>query len=170
MKILSIILGILLAICGISCIFTPLGTFLQAGYFFAILLIIYGIMGIAGAVKTKEYKLNFAFGIVSLVAGIAMALMPVLQLMTDAMLVYVMAVWFVVQGIVSIYFAVSHKEAVAGKGWIWGIVLGVLGIILGIYSFAHPMLVAFSLGILIGFYFIESGVTMVVAALQNSDD
>ena len=169
MKILSIVLGALLAICGFSCIFTPLGTFLQAGYFFAILLIIYGIMGIAGAAKTKEYGLSFAFGIVSVVAGAAMALMPVLRLMTDAMLVYVMAVWFVVQGIISIYFAISHKEAVAGKGWIWGIVLGVLGIILGAYSFAHPMIVAFSLGMLIGFYFIESGITMIAAALQSQE-
>jgi len=41
------------------------------------------------------------------------------------------------------------------------IVLGVLEIILGIYSIAHPAVLAVSLGLLIGLYFIESGISMI---------
>jgi len=43
-----------------------------------------------------------------------------------------------------------------------GIILGVLEIIMGIYSAAHPAVLALSLGMLVGFYFIESGINMIV--------
>ena len=42
-----------------------------------------------------------------------------------------------------------------------GIALGVLEIIIGIYSAAHPAVLAVSLGVLIGIYFIESGANMI---------
>jgi uncharacterized membrane protein HdeD (DUF308 family) len=45
---------------------------------------------------------------------------------------------------------------------ILSIVLGVVAIILGIYSIAHPAVLAVSLGILISFYFIESGIDMIL--------
>ena len=43
-------------------------------------------------------------------------------------------------------------------------ILGVLGVLVGIYSLAHPLLMAFTFGILVGIYFIESGIQMIVLA------
>ena len=43
-----------------------------------------------------------------------------------------------------------------------GIALGVLEIALGIYSIAHPAVLAVSLGLLISFYVIESGIDMIL--------
>ncbi len=45
MSVLNIILGILLVIGGFSCMFTPFATFLSAGYYIAILLLVYGVFG-----------------------------------------------------------------------------------------------------------------------------
>ncbi|MDE6913439.1 MAG: DUF308 domain-containing protein [Lachnospiraceae bacterium] len=163
MKIVTIILGILMAICGISCICTPVMTFLEAGYFLVILLLVYGIAAIVKAVAQKEYGMPFLFGILSTVLGIVIMVVPGLKLMTDGMLIYIMAVWFLMQGVVGIVLSFRQKK-LKGKGWIGTLILGVLGVLLGLYSLAHPMLLAFTFGVLVGMYFIECGVNMIVLA------
>lgn len=163
MKIVTIILGILMAICGISCICTPVMTFLEAGYFLVILLLVYGIAAIVKAVAQKEYGMPFLFGILSTVLGIVIMVVPGLKLMTDGMLIYIMAVWFLMQGVVGIVLSFRQKK-LKGKGWIGTLILGVLGVLLGLYSLAHPLLLAFTFGVLVGMYFIECGVNMIVLA------
>ncbi len=133
MKIVTIILGILMAICGISCICTPVMTFLEAGYFLVILLLVYGIAAIVKAVAQKEYGMPFLFGILSTVLGIVIMVVPGLKLMTDGMLIYIMAVWFLMQGVVGIVLSFRQKK-LKGKGWIGTLILGVLGVLLGLYS------------------------------------
>ncbi|TGY96650.1 hypothetical protein E5329_08800 [Petralouisia muris] len=162
MKIFTIILGVLMAICGVSCICTPVMTFLEAGYFLVILLLVYGIGAIVKAVMEKEYGLPFLFGILSIILGIVIMVVPGLKLMTDGMLIYFMAVWFLLQGAVGIFMAVRQKNSEESKGWVWVLILGILGVLVGIYSLVHPMLLAFTFGILVGLYFIESGISMIV--------
>lgn len=166
MKILSIILGVLLAICGFSCIFTPIMTFIESGYLLAILLLVYGIMGIAKAVSLKRYGLDFIFSILSIIAGLVVIFIPRMLLKTEGILIYIMAAWFIVRGIVSIYMSVKTKNN-ENKWWIFGIVIGILSILLGIYSFVHPMLLVLTIGILIGIYFIETGIEMIIMAVQD---
>jgi len=166
MNILMIVLGILLILCGGSCIFTPMLTFMQSGYFLVALLLIYGIAGIIKAISSKEYGANFAFSIISVIAGIIVAFVPGLKLMTDGILLYIMAIWFIIQGIVSLTASIKFKGAAGGKKWIWGLIFGIIGILLGLYSMFHPLLLAFTTGILIGVYFIESGINMIVLSYQ----
>lgn len=166
MKIFTIILGVIMAICGVSCICTPVITFLEAGYFLVILLLVYGIGAIVRAVMEKEYGMPFLFGILSVILGIVIMVVPGLKLMTDGMLIYLMAAWFLLQGVVGIFVSLKQKKLVDNKGWIWTMILGVLGVLLGLYSLVHPMLLAFTFGILVGMYFIESGVSMIVLAVS----
>lgn len=168
MKIFTIILGVLMAICGISCMCTPVMTFLEAGYFLVILLLVYGIAAIVKAVMQKEFGMPFLFGILSVILGIVIMVVPGLKLMTDGMLIYIMAVWFLMQGVVGIVMAFRQKKLAESKGWIGTLVLGILGVLLGIYSLAHPMLLAFTFGVLVGMYFIESGINMIVLAASVS--
>ena len=164
MKIFTMMFGILLAVCGFSCIFTPIMTFLETGWFLMILLFVYGIMGIIKAVTQKEYKIQFLFSIISVILGAVILFVPGLRLMTDGMLIYLMAGWFLLQGIVDIFLSFRQKKRGEGKGWIWTMILGILGLLVGIYSFVHPLFAAFTIGILVGIYFIESGINMVVIA------
>ncbi len=46
------------------------------------------------------------------------------------------------------------------------IVLGVLELIIGIYSFVHPAMMAVALGLLIGIYFIESGINVIIVGRE----
>lgn len=164
MKIFTIILGVIMAICGISCMCTPVMTFLEAGYFLVILLVVYGIGAIVRAVMEKNYGITFLFGILSIILGGIIMFVPGLKLMTDGMLIYIMATWFLLQGAVGIFMAFKQKNAEENKGWVWTLILGILGVLVGLYSLVHPMILAFTFGILVGVYFIESGINMIVLA------
>ena len=95
--------------------------------------------------------------------AVSIWVVPGLKLMTDGMLIYIMAVWFLMQGVVGIVLSFRQKK-LKGKGWIGTLILGVLGVLLGLYSLAHPLLLAFTFGVLVGMYFIECGVNMIVMA------
>ena len=168
MKIVTIILGVLMAICGFSCLCTPIITFLEAGYFLVILLLVYGIGAVVRAIGQKEYGVQFLFGILSVILGIVVMVVPGLKLMTDGMLIYIMAVWFLLQGIVNIFISFKQKKLVEGSSWIATLIFGILGVLLGLYSLAHPMILAFTFGVLVGAYFIECGFNMIVIAMSVS--
>ena len=170
MKVFSIVFGVLIAICGLSCMFTPLITFLEAGYFLVILLFVYGTVGIIRSVSNKTYGLDFVIDILSIILGIVILVVPGLKLMTDGMLIYLMAFWFMLQGVINIFQAFRQKKVTKGLGWVWTLTLGILGLLVGIYSVVHPMLLALTFGILVGVYFIESGISMIVMAQYMTAD
>ena len=159
-----------MVLCGGSCMFTPLRTYLASGYALMALLLVYGVVGIVKSIAAKEYGVNFAFSIISVIAGLVMAFIPGLPLVADGVFIYMMAGWFLLQGIMSIVLSLKFKGADGGKKWIWGLVLGILGIILALYSMFHPVLLALTTGILIGVYFIVSGINMIFLSSQSADN
>ena len=162
MLILSVILGILLMFGGFRCLFHPAAAFLETGYFIAILLFVYGIIGIANVIRKRAQAIELIVHIPAIIIGIIAFFRPGTTLAFDAVILYLVAAWFMAQGAVSIYVSIKAKPY--KKGWYWGLILGILGLILGIYSFAHPMVSVFAIGMLIGIYLIETGLNMIVLA------
>ena len=165
MKILFIILGALMAMFGITLICTPVATFLEAGYFFAILLMVFGIMNTIKCITDKQFHLNLVYAILTAVLGILLVAVPGFMAFADGFLIYLMAVWFLLQGAVCIYTALQLKKK-KKKGWGSQMFFGVLDIIIGIYSLFHPLVLAYALGLLVGVYFIVSGIQTIIAAFQ----
>jgi len=155
-------------ICGVSCMFTPLVTFIDTGYFIVILVAIYGMLGIIRAISEKRYGAGFVFGILSVIFGVVTLFFPRLMLLADGMMIYMTAAWFVLQGFVSVFTAISLKKSTESKMWILLLIFGIIGVLLGGYSFFHPALVAVSVGFLIGFYFIETGFTMLFSSARKN--
>lgn len=166
MQIFMMVLGGILILCGLSCMVTPLITAMELGYFLILLLLVYGIARIVRSVSSKEYGLDFVFGILSVILGIIILVVPGLKAMTTGMLLYIMAGWFVVQGIVSIVRAVKMKKERGSSMWIWGICSGVLCILMGAYSAVHPIVLALTMGLMVGFYFIVSGINMITMSAK----
>ena len=160
MMVVSIILGILLVIGGFSCLFTPLATFLSAGHFITILLLVYGVLGIVRFCTKKAGGLEFFVSILAVIAGVVALTRPGRELVNDRLLLYIIASWLFVQGAVSIILAIQARHE--RRGWFWGVIVGILGVLAGVYSFAHPILTAVTAGVLIGFYFIQTGFDMIV--------
>ena len=151
-------------ICGFSFMFTPLITFMDAGWFIVILVAVYGLIGLIKGISEKTYGVRFVFSVLSVVFGIAVIFFPRLMLLADGVLIYMVAVWFVMQGFVSVFTAVNVTKRLDSGLWILQLIFGILGILLGCYSFFHPALVAVSIGFLIGFYFVETGFTMLFSS------
>lgn len=167
MTVLFMILGFILIATGFSCFFTPLATFLSYGYLIAIIATIYGILGIVQGIRYKRFGVGFVFGIISVIFGICLLVFPRFLLITDALMIYLTAAWFVLMGIVNIIMAVTVTKATGSKIWILHLIIGILAILLGCYAFFHPAVMAVSIGILIGLFFIETGFTLVFSAIDR---
>ncbi len=169
MTVLFIILGILMVIGGFSCMFTPLITFLSLGNFIVIMVLIYGIVGIVRAIKTKNFGIGFVFSILSVIFGIAVFFLPNLVLISDTVILYMTAAWFVILGILQITMAVSVTKKMGSGLWILQLILGILGILIGIYSFFQPALMALTTGVMVGLFFVETGFTMILGGIAIRD-
>lgn len=94
--------------------------------------------------------------------------MPGLKFLTSTTIIYMMAVWFLLQGVITIVVGLRKRKLPEEekKGWVGGVLIGVLGLILGIYSLFHPVALAFSVGMLLGIYFIISGINLITLGVQ----
>ena len=169
MSVLSIILGVLLIIGGFSCMFTPLATFLSTGYYLGILMLVYGVAGIIRAVSRKAGALEWILNILAVIVGLIALFRPGSTLIFDSMILTIIACWFVIQGVIQIVLSFKAKPVM--KGWYWGLIAGILGVLVGIYSWFHPVLTAVTAGILIGCYFVESGISLIAlaAAIESEE-
>ncbi|MCR5024628.1 MAG: DUF308 domain-containing protein [Lachnospiraceae bacterium] len=164
MAVVSVILGILLIISGFSCMFTPFATFLSAGYFVGIMMFAYGIAGIIKAFQKRSTVLDTVMSILAFIVGIISLIRPGTTLVFDMMILYLVAFWFLMRGIIAIVVAFQVKGI--SSNWFLGLIIGILSVILGIYSFAHPAVTAFTTGFLIGFYFVETGIDLILATIM----
>lgn len=169
MTVLFVIFGILMVACGFSCIFTPLLTFMQTGYFIVILIVAFGIVGIIKAIVEKRFGVNFVFDILSVLLGIAMISFPESLLFTEGVMLIMTAIWFVLMGIVTIVDSITITRKFGTGIWILQLIFGILAVLVGGYSFFQPMLMAVSLGVLIGIFFIETGFTLMFSGFVVKD-
>ncbi len=162
MKALSIIFGVLMIIAGITSVFTPLRTFLSAGYFVGIIMFVYGLNGLIRAFKKESNVMDTIASILALIVGIVSLIKPGSTLMFDVLIVYFVAAFFLIRGVLAIVMGIKLKGT--APGWYWGLIVGILSVILGVFSFLNPYATAQLTGILIGLYFLEAGIDIVVAA------
>ena len=168
MAVLSVILGILLILAGIFFIAGPLQTFLMVGLFVSIFLLVYGVAGLVKVFQKKAHVLEAIVSVLAIIIGIVVLVVPGGQENLDGVLLILVAIWFIVQGVVSLVVSIQARPE---PGYVWGIVAGVLGILVGILCFARPLITALVIGILVGIMCIEAGVSLIaMAGVSGSDD
>lgn len=160
MSILSIILGVLLIIGGVCCMFTPFATFLSAGFIIAIMMFVYGVYGVVRFFNKESGVLELISSILAILVGVIAVVRPGSTLVIDGFVLNMVSAWLVVKGFINIIIFIRARNEV--KGWGWGVAIGVLSVIAGILSFMHPMITALTVGIMMGMFFIENGIDMIV--------
>ena len=160
MSILSIILGVLLIIGGVCCMFTPFATFLSAGFIIAIMMFVYGVYGVVRFFNKESGVLELISSILAILVGVIAVVRPGSTLIIDDFVLNMVSAWLVVKGFINIIIFIRARNEV--KGWGWGVAVGVLSVIAGILSFMHPMITALTVGIMMGMFFIENGIDMIV--------
>lgn len=163
MSVLTIILGILMVIGGFVCLLTPLATTFGVIYFYIILIFVTGIVFLVKCIAYKRFGIDLIFAILSLIAGGFIVFSPNATFLTEAILLYIMASWLIVRGVVGIVNAFKAKAIIGGGLFAAALIISILVILAGIYSFVHPLVFAGFLGILASCYFIVEGIDLISA-------
>jgi uncharacterized membrane protein HdeD (DUF308 family) len=157
--------GIILVILGIAAILVPLIATLA---FTIIIGWIFLISGLVGLVTTfwMRYAPGFWWSLISAIIGIAAGVVLLLWPLTGAVsLTLVLIAFFVIEGIVSIMYAIEHRNQLTGR-WGWMLVSGIIDLILaGIIFAGLPGTAAWALGLLVGINMVFGGAALIAMAL-----
>lgn len=161
MSIFMIILGIIMVLGGTACMVTPIAATFGVMYFFMILLFVIGIALIIKSIAYKRFGVDFFFGILTVILGAFIVFSPNVTFVTETLLLYIMAGWLVVRGIIGIVDSIMTRKLVSGGVFAFSLIVSILVVCAGVYSFIHPMVLAVSLGILASCFFIVEGIDMI---------
>ena len=157
--------GVLAIIFGLIALFAPGIALLAFVYVFAAYALIDGIMAVYIAIRERGSLSRWGWvlfeGILGIIAGIVAFVYPGL---TALVLLYIVAIWAVVTGIMEIVTAIAIRGFVA-REWALGLA-GILSIIFGIVLFIFPGAGLLSILWLVGIYGIVFGILFIVRAFQ----
>ena len=157
--------GVLAIIFGLIALFAPGIALLAFVYVFGVYALIDGIMALYIAIRERDSLSRWAWvlfeGLLSIIAGIVAFVYPGL---TALVLLYIVAIWAVVTGIMEIVTAIAIR-GFAAREWALGLA-GILSIIFGIVLFIFPGAGLLSILWLVGIYGIVFGVLFIVRAFQ----
>lgn len=157
--------GIALAVLGILAILVPVVASIAAELLFGWILLISGLVGLVTTYRARHAPgvgWSLASAIVGIAAGVLLLARPLLGLWS---LTAVLIAFLLLEGIVSIFYALEHRKALSGR-WGWMGASGVLDVVLAAILLAGlPGTAAWALGIVLGVNLLFGGWAMIVMAL-----
>jgi len=156
--------GLALILFGIMALIWPNLTVAVLAILFGVYALVDGVVAVVGAILNRKTSPNWTLllivGLISIIAGIFAISNPGV---TSLALLYIIAVWALLIGLVSILTAVRLRREIEGE-WVM-IAAGVLSIVFGIALIVAPGAGAVALVWLIGAYAIILGILdMLLAA------
>jgi len=164
--VLFLVEGIILVILGLAAIVIPPIATLAIEILFGWLFLISGIVGLITTFRMREAP-GFWWSLVSAILGIAAGIVLLLWPLSGILsLTLILIVFFVIEGVASIMFALEHKRELSGQ-WAWMLVSGIVDLILAAIILAGlPSTAAWALGLLVGINMIFGGSALVAMALH----
>lgn len=167
-KFFRIFFGILMLFGGFYCLFTPGLTYLAIGWIVGFSILFDAIANLFTWNAKRKAGLadgwSLAGAILSCVFGILILSSAALQLAIDAVLLYFVAFWLIARGVIRMVASVELQraqkaapESSFSKKWGWVMVSGILLVLLGILAFFNPLVLAFTVGIMVGWCIIFAG-------------
>jgi len=157
--------GIILVILGIAAIALPPIATLAFTIIIGWVFLISGVVGLFTTFWARHVP-GFWWSLISAIIGIAAGVVLLLWPITGTLsLTLVLIAFFVVEGIVSIMYAIEHRNQLTGR-WGWMLVSGIIDLILaGIIFAGLPGTVAWALGLLVGINMLFGGAALIAMAL-----
>ena len=171
-RFLVILMGLLMVVGGVYCLFTPVTTFLTTGYIVGVIIFCDAIGNIVAWFNAKKYVeisgWYLANAIISLIFGIIIMLSIGMQFAVDMFIVYAVAVWVIMTGISRISMAIRMKQLMNklpkifnNKKWIGILLFGILMVLFGILCVFKPIVLSSVLGVLIAWFIIFAGASLI---------
>jgi uncharacterized membrane protein HdeD (DUF308 family) len=167
--VLFLVEGIILVILGLAAIVLPPIATLAVEILFGWLFLISGIAGLIMTFMMRQAP-GFWWSLVSAILGIAVGIVLLAWPVSGVLsLTLVLIVFFVIEGIASIMFALEHKRELSGR-WGWMLASGVIDLILAAIILAGlPGTAAWALGLLVGINMVFGGTALIGMALHARD-
>ena len=157
--------GIVLTLFGIGAILVPWIAGLAITLLLGWLFLVGGIFGLVVTFYAREMP-GFWWSLISaaltVLAGLILIARPMESLLT---LTVVLTVFFVIEGVASIMFALDHKRELSDR-WGWMVAAGVFDLLVAALIFAGlPGSAAWAIGLLVGINMVVGGSSLVGMAL-----
>lgn len=157
--------GILTLLAGVIVLAWPGETLLVIAVLFGIQLIISGIFRFVAALGSTDLTggtrvMLGLLGVLSIIIGLWAVRHVVLTLVALAVF---LGIFWVVNGLIEIFTAVSHRE-MHDRGW--SLLMGVLSVFAGLIVLAFPGLTLLGLAVILGIWLLVFGILEIVGAFR----
>jgi uncharacterized membrane protein HdeD (DUF308 family) len=163
---LFLIEGTVLVILGVAAVMLPLIATIAVAIMIGWIFLLSGVVGLLATFRMRSapgFWWSLISGILGVVAGIVLLRWPLSGAFS---LTLVLTLFLVLEGIVSIMFALEHKRELSGR---WGMMLvsGVVDLILAAMIYAGlPGIAAWAIGLLVGINMVFGGSALIAMALH----
>jgi uncharacterized membrane protein HdeD (DUF308 family) len=162
---LFLVEGIILIILGMAAILVPPIATLAFELVIGWLFLFSGVVGLITTFWMRNapgFWWSLLSAVVAIAAGIVLLRWPLSGTLS---LTFVLIAFFVIEGIVTIMYAIDHRGQLSGR-WGWMLASGVVDLILaGIIFAGLPGTAAWALGLLVGINMVFGGTAMIGMAL-----
>lgn len=180
MKVFNAIIGVFAIFASIYTMCFPGLSFLKAGWIVTIVLCVWGVCALFEVLTKKmtgaDGKITAGGAILALLGGVAAAALstvavfrPGLSAMFDLVAVWIFTAWLIAGGVSSIVSAVKVVKPLGGGAWIFSLILGILTLFAGIYGVFHILVMAQTLGLLLGILLMLYGVRLIASLFEKSN-
>jgi uncharacterized membrane protein HdeD (DUF308 family) len=158
--------GIVLFVLGVLAIVVPPIATIAVAVLIGWLVLMSGIVGLIATFRTRSapgFGWSLASAVIGIVAGIVLLAWPLSGAFS---LTLILTVFLVLEGVVSILYALEHKRELSGR---WGMMLfsGVVDLVLaGIIFAGLPGTAAWAIGLLVGINLVFGGSALIAMALH----
>jgi uncharacterized membrane protein HdeD (DUF308 family) len=166
---LFLIEGAILLVLGVLAIAVPQIATLAVAILIGWLFLVSGIVGVITTFWMRTAP-GFWWSLVSAILGIGAGLVLLLSPATGALsLTLILVVFFIIEGVASIMFALDHKRELSGR-WGWMLASGIIDLILAAAVFAMlPNAAAWVIGLMVGINLVCGGVALIGMAVHARD-
>jgi uncharacterized membrane protein HdeD (DUF308 family) len=164
--VLFLVEGVVLLVLGATAVALPPIATLAVTILFGWLFLVSGVVGLFTSFWMRHAP-GFWWSLLSAVLGIVVGAMLLGSPLTGAFsLTLVLISFFLIEGVVSIMFALDHKRELSGQ-WGWMLMSGVIDLALAVMIFAGlPSTAAWAVGVLVGINMIFGGTALIAMALH----
>jgi uncharacterized membrane protein HdeD (DUF308 family) len=164
--VLYLVEGIVLLVLGAAAIIIPPIATIAFAIVIGWLFLISGVVGLFTTFWMRQapgFWWSLVSAILAIAAGIVLLGWPVSGAVS---LTLVLIVFFLIEGVASIMFALEHKRELSGQ-WQWMLISGLVDLILGALIFVQlPSSAAWAIGLLVGINMLFGGVALISMALH----
>jgi len=164
--VLFLVEGLVLLVLGAAAIIIPPLATLAVELLLGWLFLISGIFGLVTTFWMRRSP-GFWWSLLSAVLAIAVGVVLIGWPARGAVsLTLVVIVFFLIEGVASIMFALEHKRALSGR-WAWMLVSGIVDLFLaGMILVGLPGTAAWAIGLLVGINMVFGGTSLIAMALH----